>query len=99
MTRSMPAVLLIIALFGGFAAPRTSYGAITLGFENITANSTADADTGETQLSVTVEGQGDDGSLGVNQVRFVFNNSGPDASSITDIYFDDGALLGIAEIE
>ena len=26
-------------------------------------------------------------------------NAGPDASSITDIYFDDGALLGIAEID
>ena len=31
-----------------------------------------------------------------NQVLFTFANSGPEASSITDVYFDDGALLGLA---
>jgi hypothetical protein len=31
-----------------------------------------------------------------HQVKFVFSNSGPYASSITDVYFDDGTLLGIA---
>jgi hypothetical protein len=29
------------------------------------------------------------------QVDFVFRNTGPIASTITDVYFDDGALLGI----
>jgi hypothetical protein len=99
MTRSMPAALLIIALLAGFAAPKSSYGAITLGFQNISANNTADAESGETQLNVEVRGTADDASLGLNQVRFVFRNSGPNASSITDIYFDDGTLLGIAAIE
>jgi hypothetical protein len=33
-----------------------------------------------------------------NQVSFGFYNTGPAASSITDIYFDDGSLLGIASI-
>jgi len=33
-----------------------------------------------------------------NQVNFKFYNTGPAASSITDIYFDDGNLLGIASI-
>jgi hypothetical protein len=33
-----------------------------------------------------------------NRVSFTFLNSGLIASSITDIYFDDGTLLGIASI-
>ena len=37
-------------------------------------------------------------SAGAGQVQFVFANSGPAASSITDVYFDDGTLLGIASI-
>jgi hypothetical protein len=37
-------------------------------------------------------------SLNVNQVLFLFANSGPAASSITDVYFDDGSLLGIASV-
>lgn len=32
------------------------------------------------------------------QVDFVFYNNGPAPSSITDVYFDDGTLLGIAAI-
>ncbi len=63
------------------------------GFEAITANSTIDPGIGEAQLSVDVT---DPGS---NQVLFTFSNSGPLASSITDIYFDDGPLLGIASID
>lgn len=31
-------------------------------------------------------------------MRFTFTNAGPAASSITDVYFDDGSLLGIAQI-
>lgn len=33
------------------------------------------------------------------QVLFTFRNIGPVASSITDVYFDDGTLLGIASVE
>jgi hypothetical protein len=33
-----------------------------------------------------------------DQINFVFTNTGPDASSITDVYFDDGSLLGISTI-
>ena len=46
------------------------------------------------QLSVVVTDEG----VGADQVLFTFSNSGAVASSITDIYFDDGALLGIAGI-
>jgi len=51
------------------------------------------------QLSVAVTDD-DVGSnvVGENQVLFIFRNEGPTASSITDIYFDDGTLLRIAGI-
>lgn len=71
----------------------TSARAVTYGFSNISANDVNDAGTGEAQLSVDVTDAGN------NQVLFTFNNAGPEASSITDVYFDDGHLLGIAIIE
>ncbi|MBL8235965.1 MAG: hypothetical protein JNM66_00995 [Bryobacterales bacterium] len=37
-------------------------------------------------------------TIGANQVLFRFRNIGPNASSITDVYFDDGTLLNIASI-
>jgi len=37
-------------------------------------------------------------SAGANQVDFTFRNTGPIASSITDVYFDDGSLLSISSI-
>jgi len=53
----------------------------------------ANVATGAAQLFVRVsEGPG------ANQATFRFVNTGPSASSITDIYFDDGSLLGIASI-
>jgi hypothetical protein len=44
------------------------------------------------QLFVTVSDPGGD------QVTFHFYNTGPNPSSISEIYFDDGSLLGIASI-
>ena len=63
-------------------------------FYNITNNDAGDAAIGEAQLSVDVTDNGG------NQVLFTFLNSGPEASSITDVYFDDnsGQLLSIASI-
>lgn len=66
----------------------------TLGFNNITNNNVANAAAGEAQLSVEVNAFG-------NQVDFIFRNVGPAASSITDVYFDDGppnTLLSIASV-
>ncbi|MCH7702620.1 MAG: hypothetical protein IID37_13130 [Planctomycetes bacterium] len=63
---------------------------LTFGFDNITNNDAGDAVIGEAQLFVTVS------DFGAGQVLFSFTNIGPDASSITDVYFDDGTLLGIA---
>ena len=51
----------------------------------------ADGAIGEAQLFVEVVDHG-------SQVGFIFTNTGPLALSITDVYFDDGTLLGIALI-
>jgi hypothetical protein len=61
--------------------------AVPYGFTNITNNNPGDAGIGEAQLFLDVA------SYGVNQVLFTFTNTGPSASSITDIYFDDDVPL------
>ena len=66
--------------------------ALLLGFDSITNNNLADASIGETQLFVNVTGAGD------HQVLFQFGNTGSFASSICDVYFDDGSLLSMAGI-
>lgn len=76
----------LVASAGGV----TDASALPIGFSCITGNSAADCATGTAQLSVDVS------DLGGGQVLFLFSNAGPAASSITDVYFDDGTLLGIA---
>ena len=88
-----------IAKLLGFAclaglAPFAAADNVTFGFGNITNNDVNDAAAGESQLSVTVSNDG----LGVGQVNFIFRNAGSEAMSITDVFFDDGTLLGIASI-
>jgi PEP-CTERM motif-containing protein len=69
-----------------------SANAVSFGFGCITGNVAADCTTGEAQLSVDVTaGPG-------SQVTFSFYNLGPNASSIADVYFDDGSLLSLAEL-
>jgi hypothetical protein len=74
--------------FASPAAAETIYG-----FQAITSNSTADVATGQTQLFVGIS------DVGNNQVAFRFFNVGPKASSITDVYFDDGSLMGISTLQ
>ncbi|MCU0918071.1 MAG: hypothetical protein MUC88_26445 [Planctomycetes bacterium] len=62
----------------------------TFGFARITANSLVDV-ASQFFVEVTPEGS--------NQAGFKFTNAAGIPSSITDIYFDDGALFGIARIE
>jgi hypothetical protein len=76
----------------GMTLGTSSALAVTLGFGCISNNLGVDCATGEAQLAVDVIDPGGD------QVLFTFTNSGPNASSITDVYFDDGSLLGIASI-
>jgi hypothetical protein len=68
--------------------------AALFGFSNITNDATVNV---ANQLSVEVTNYTQEGDT-TNSVLFTFSNSGPTASSITDIYFDDGALLGIATV-
>ncbi|NOQ14583.1 MAG: PEP-CTERM sorting domain-containing protein [Methyloprofundus sp.] len=70
----------------------------TLSFSNITGNNTGDADIGEAQMFVDIYDMGSGLGLADNQVYFDFRNTGPEASSITQIFFDDGTLLGISEL-
>lgn len=58
------------------------------GFKAITSNSSIDPAIWQAQLSVEI------GDAGGGQVLFTFKNAGPLASSICDVYFDDGNLLG-----
>lgn len=79
------AILGYAATFHPLAQTSTSYG-----FYAITNNNAGAVVDGEANLSVEVI------DLGGSQVRFKFTNNS--TSSITDIYFDDGTLLGIASI-
>ena len=63
------------------------------GFDNITNNSPINAAIGEAQMFVEVT------DAGAHQVLFTFTNTGPAASSITDIYFSDDAFLGTALVD
>ncbi|MEX0712425.1 MAG: PEP-CTERM sorting domain-containing protein [Pirellulales bacterium] len=87
------ACTLAICLAGLPAAP-ASAAMITLGFASITNNDPTDAAIGEAQMFVDITDEG----VSTNQVKFIFRNIGPEASSICDVYFDDGTLLGIASI-
>ena len=89
MSRTTVKLALFLGLFCFAAAPLQAQ---TFSFMNITNNSAVDAGIGEAQLSVDVTAVG-------GQVLFTFNNSGPLASSITQIYFDDGSLLGQVSID
>ena len=73
-------------LIGSFAH------ATTVSFYCISNNSATNCATGATQLSVDVL------NIGPGQVQFNFYNSGFANSSIADVYFDDGSLLGIASL-
>jgi hypothetical protein len=95
-------VVALAALALGACLASPAHAALsTYGFGCISQGVAAACGTGEAQLLVDVTN--DNGvfgglTLGSSQALFVFRNSGPIASSITDVYFDDGTLLGIAAI-
>ena len=65
----------------------------TLGFYCITANNAGNCAIGESQLTVRLS------DLVPGEVLFHFKNlAGGSASSITDVYFDDGSLLALAAV-
>jgi hypothetical protein len=63
----------------------------TYHFSRITSNGPQDP---ASQFSVDVVGA----SASANTVSFYFHNSGPIASAISEIYFDDGTLLGLSSV-
>ena len=87
MKNSTRLVLLIAAMLFGSLAHAT-----TVSFYCISNTSATNCTAGATQLSVDVL------DIGPGQVQFNFYNSGPANSSIADVYFDDGSLLGIASL-
>ena len=85
-------VFLTVLMFVLASAPAGA--AVTYGFVNISNNNAIDAAIGEAQLFVDVTS-----ASGGSQALFTFRNTGPAASSICDVYYDDGPLLGIASID
>lgn len=69
--------------------PLVEAASTNYGFYNITHNDAAAETDGESNLMVEVIDLG-------TQVQFKFINNS--TSSLTDVYFDDGSLLGIASI-
>jgi hypothetical protein len=84
----------VICLVAAAAMPHSaSADVLHLGFKSVTNSIAGDVAIGQAQLSVEVTNVG----VGANQVKFIFRNVGPAASSICDIYFDDdGTLQSIA---
>lgn len=70
-----------------------SFAATTLSFYGITANDTSGMAVTDGEASLMVEII----DIGSNQVRFTFTNDS-DIGSLTDVYFDDGALLDISDV-
>jgi len=88
----MKNLVLTIIIAAALTLPMPVSAQVTYSFENITNNSATNAAIGENQLFVDVS------DAGSGQVLFTIQNIGPEASSITDVYFYDGALLSLAAI-
>lgn len=87
VSKTLASFALIATAGLGFTA-----NADTFDFTCISNSNAQNCQTGSLQLSVeVVEGPG-------GQAQFIFRNTGSAASSIADIYFDNGTLLGIASI-
>ena len=82
------AVLVLLAVAAVLLLMPLAAQATLYGFSQITNNGSP-ATASQYWVDVTASGA---------QVKFHFTNSGPISSSITDIYFDDGSLLGIASV-
>ena len=95
--RNLIFILLMSMLFLFTVVPAQAL-VYTYTFDNITNNDAGDAAIGEAQLWVDVADAGVNTVTGLHQALFTFGNTGADDSSITDVYFQDGALLDIARL-
>lgn len=84
----MVGALGLLAFAQAHAAPTT------LAFRGITANDVSGNAVADGVANLKVEMI----DIGAQSVRFMFTNDS-DFSSLTDVYFDDGALLGISRID
>jgi len=85
----------LVALFllvGGLFLPSLS-SALTVDFYCITYNDITDCNSAELQIQMKIE------DLGGHEVLFTFENLGPDASSIADIYFEGNSLKRITSVD
>jgi len=85
LTKNLAAVALMALLAGLLPAPAAA--GVVYYFQGVTNNNPVDVGTGEAQLSFDVS------DAGGGQVAFKFMNSGPNASSITAVYFDADELF------
>jgi hypothetical protein len=88
VTKRNALICIIVTLI---AAPSV-FAAYTANFNIITSNNTTHTAIGENQLFVDVA------DYGSSHVLFTFRNIGPQPSSICDVYFRDGSLLGISSL-
>jgi hypothetical protein len=86
MFRTISTFLALILIFVNVAK------AETYSFFSITNNDAGNSALGAGQLTLEVT------EYTEGRVLFKFINSGPEAMAITDIYFDDGTLLGIVDL-
>jgi len=93
IVRLTTAGVLVISALLLLITPAMADVRVTYGFCNITHNSAVGEAVGEAQLTMDIEDL-----VNPNQVLFTFHNEGAFDASITDIYFDDGTLFGIAYI-
>lgn len=74
------------------AASALSAQAASYAFSCVTRNAVGSCQDGEAKINMIVS------DAGSNRVDFTFTNKSLQNSSITEIYFDDGTLLGIASV-
>lgn len=84
-----PLLILATAFAGSMSTP---LAAAQYGFACISGNDPAACADGTSRLTMDVQ------SAAGNRVDFTFRNLSQLGSSITEIYFDDGTLLGIASV-
>lgn len=97
---SYPRTIASVLLTAGMALSSSAFAvaaSTTYGFVGVTNTNATNVATGMAALSVEVIDLGYSVLAGHNQVGFKFTNNS--TSSLTDVYFDDGTLLGIASIE
>jgi len=89
-------VLAAASLFLSNAAFAVASSTYSYSFVGVTNTSSANTASGVASLAVEVIDLGYSSERQTDQVAFKFTNAS--SSSLTDVYFDDGTLLGIASI-